>query len=189
MIFFGEPAGDEADHAGVPAAAAEDEGRHAASLAQVARLAVGRTMHAALQGLPLLVEAVDKLGELARTLGQIGDEQLQSKRGLTKAAGGVEPRGNRISNVLACNFRLLVQTSDLLQRQNARRWIMSEAVEAMAHEDAVFVHKRYHVGHRSDCGQAHGPHQEGAHRLANPFGLARLLAQRPGELQCDARPA
>ena len=66
MILLGQPAGHDADHARVPAAPGEHERRHVARVAQLLGLLVGRPVDAPLQRLPLLVEAVDELGQLAR---------------------------------------------------------------------------------------------------------------------------
>ena len=62
---------------------------------------------------------------------------------------------------------------------------MAQAVETVAHEDAVFVDQRHDVGDGADRGQADGPHQKHPHRLADALGLAGLLTERPGQLERD----
>ena len=67
---------------------------------------VGGPVHAPLQRLPLIVEAVNELGQLARPLWVLGRQQLDGQRRLAQPAGRVEPRGDREADVLAIELRV-----------------------------------------------------------------------------------
>ena len=77
MVVFGESAGDDADDAGVPAAAGQHEGWRGQRVADFLGQFVGGFVDAALERLPLFVEAVNELGQLrARS----GDSVVSSSR-------------------------------------------------------------------------------------------------------------
>ena len=185
MVVLGEPAGDDADDAGVPAAAGEHQGGRRQRVADFVGQFVGGLVDAAFERLPLFVEAVDELGQLLGALGGFGGEQFEGERGLAQAAGGVEPRADREAEVFAVELLFLVEAGYFLERGDAERGVVAEAVEAVADEDAVFVDERHDVGDRADGGEADGSHQERSHRLADALGFAGLLAESPGELQRD----
>ena len=64
VILLGQPAGDEADHAGVPAAAGQHQRRIALGIELLLDLLGGRQLNAPLQAFAAAVELVDVLGEL-----------------------------------------------------------------------------------------------------------------------------
>ena len=69
VVLVGEPAGDDADDAGMPLGVGQHQRRVAARVVLLAGLLVGGARDAALERLPLGVELFDVLGEL---LGAVG---------------------------------------------------------------------------------------------------------------------
>ena len=154
-----------------------------------AQLLVGRLEDAPLERLPLVVELMDEFGQLHGPLRRFGRQELDRQLGLAEPAGRVEPRTDREGNVFAGERRLLVEARHVLERLDAGHRPMSQAIQPVPHQHAVFIHQRHDVGHRADRREPHRPHQIVPHRLADALRLARPLAKRPGELQRDRRPA
>ena len=112
-VLFGEPAGDDADDAGMPLAVGQHQGGVAAGVELFAGLLLGAARDAALERLPLVVELLDVLGELLGPLGAVGGEQLDAELGLPEAAGGVEPRADDEGEVFAVDLPLVVQLASV----------------------------------------------------------------------------
>ncbi len=189
MIVLGESSGDDPDDAWVPTTAGENEGRRLVGVAGFESQFVGCFVDAPFERFALVVEIVDKLCQRERAFGGIGDEKFQSKLGLAQAAGGVEARADGEADVFAIELGFLIEFGDSFEGGDAGRGEVAEAVETVADEDAVFVDERDDIGDGADGGEADGAHEKCAHRFADAFGVASLLAEGPSEFQGDGSAA
>src|SRR3954447_15378422 len=107
--MLGESTGDNADDAGVPAAASQHESGHSQRVPSFLGQFVGSFVDAALEGFALVVQVVNVLGQRLSAFARVGGEQFESKLGLAKAAGGVEAGADCEADVFAVEFALLVE--------------------------------------------------------------------------------
>ena len=63
---------------------------------------------------------------------------------------------------------------------------MLQTLQAVMHENAIFIDQRHDVGDGADRGDADGLHQERSHRLADALRLAGSLAQCPRQFERHA---
>src|SRR4051812_1872497 len=90
VVMLGQPTGDDADYAGVPAAGGKYKSRGLGWIAGFLRQFVRGFIHAAFERLTLLVETMNEFRELLRPLGALGHQELQREGRLPQPAGGVE---------------------------------------------------------------------------------------------------
>ena len=108
VVLVGQAAGDDADHARMPAALGQHEGGVLVRVELLVDLLAGGQLDAPFQRLPRGVELVDVLGQLQGPLRPVGHQQLDGQLRLAEPAGGVQPRGQAEGDVLALQPRLAV---------------------------------------------------------------------------------
>ena len=201
MVFLGQPAGHDADHARVPAPLGKHEGRIVGLAEALVDLLLRGKLHAPFQRLAAAVELVNVLGQLQGPIGAIGDEQLDAQLGLGQPAGGVQPRGQRETDVLAVQtgptrstgypvaVGLGLDLCQLHERRQAQRRAAGETLQPVVYEYAVLVHQRHHVGHRAQGRQTNRLYKKIPHPRTDPLRPAGLLAEGPGQLEGHARTA
>ena len=69
------------------------------------------------------------------------------------------------------------------------RGLAGDPGQAVPDHHAILVRERHHVGDRRQRDQAHGPDQEVAEVGRGALAVAEALADLPGQLERDARPA
>ena len=136
--------GDDADHAGVPAAAHDRDDRR---LGLVARLRLGLFGDQHLDRPPLLVQAVELGGDGARFLGVLGREQAHAKVRLAHPAAGIDPGPEREAEVAA--RRRLHQPRRFGQGRQPKVAPPRHDPEALRHEGTVERLQASDVGDRA----------------------------------------
>ena len=127
-----EPAGDDADHARMPAAAGDDDhGALACACGAARRLLADQHLDRA----ALLVEPVELGGDGARFLGILGGQQAHAEVGLADPAAGIDPRAEREAEVAA--RRRLDQPRGLGERGEPDIAAAGHDLEALGDEGAV----------------------------------------------------
>ena len=116
----------------------------------------------------------------------VGGQQFDAQLCLTQAAGGIEPRGQRETDVFAIERRFLIDLGELHQRRQPGRRALLQTLQTVMHQDAVFIDQRHDVGHGADRRQSDGLQQERPHGFADFFRLASALAKCPGQFESHA---
>ena len=154
-----------------------------------------RQLNASLQGLPRGVELVDVLGQFQRPLGPVRHQQFDGQLRLTEPAGGIEPRGQHERNVFAVPAalsppgRARLDLGDVHERGHAERRALGQALQAVMHQDAIFVDQGHNVGHRPHGRQTHRPAAGSRASAARPFARRGLLTHGPRQLEGHPRAA
>ena len=188
MVLLGQSPGHDAHHAGMPAVVGQDQRGVVLGIERGLDLLGGGQVHAPLQRLPRGVQPVHVSGQL---LGPVGRSVVRSSTASRAwpsrpAAFSRGARENAMSS--ASNCGLSSSPATFKQGGQSDAGLLLQARQPMAHQHAILVHQRHHVGHRAQGGQPHGLDQEGPHRGGDFARPAGLLAQGPGQLQRHAGP-
>ena len=187
VVALGEPAGHDPHHAGVPATAGEDQRRRGDRIEVVSGLLRGGQKYAPLEGVTLLVEAMDHIGQLERPGLVGGGEHLDRQAGLAEPAGGIEPRRQPEGDILALERRLLLELGQLHQPHDPGATAEAEALEAMLDEDPVLVEEGHDVGDGAERCQANGAEEHLPQPRRHLLGATGARGNRPGELEGHRR--
>ncbi len=176
-----ELAGDDADHAAMPAVARHDQHGPCADLGVALHDLAGLGDDGGFLLLPAHVLCVELLGQSPCLIGQriVGGQQETGRDvGGRHAAGRVDPRRQDEADVVAADA-LARQARHFQQRAQADLVrALREQVEPELGDDAVLPHQRYDVGQRAKGGDLHEGRQPGR--------LAGSAAERLHQLQRDA---
>ena len=186
--FFAQARGHDAHHALVPVLAGEHE-RIALARRQQLHLFDRAGEDLLLHALPLAVEVAQRARHLLGLRRIVGQQQLRSQLRLLHASGGIDARRQHEAD-LRGGDGLSGQTRLAQQRVQPDEVAAVNALEAAAHDRAVFPLHAHHVRHRADRGEravarkdgllalVEGEHQLERHAHAGKV-LERVGAVRP----------
>ena len=180
VMFALEAGGDDADDAGVPLAAADDDGGIGLGGEAVVELRFGFHAHVVFDFAAVAVLLVEQLGEDGGAGGVVGEEEFEGGFGGGEAARCVEPWAEREADVSAVERGL--DGGDFDEGAQAGPACLLQPLQARADEGAVFSHERDDVG---DGGE--GDEVEHAFEVEARDGSS--FQQRVGDFERDARAA
>ena len=145
-----QPSCHDPDHAGMPAAIGQHEGRIALGIELLLRLLGRRQLDASLLRLTAGVELVDIVGQLHGSCCVTRCQQFDAAGRLAQTACGVESGCQTKRDVFTVELRLLMQLGQFQEPFDARPAPLPQALEAMLHIDPVLVEQRHDVGNRAE---------------------------------------
>ena len=176
VVALGDPRGDDADHARVPALARPARARGPAGCSATSASASKRIRVSTSRRSALTVSS--SAATALRALAVLGQQQLEPGVGAVEPPGGVQPRAEpEADRGLVEPAR--VHARDVHQRAQADLARAGERPQALAHEPAVLALQRHDVGDRGQRDQVQV--LVGQRRV-----LPRALQQRLRELVRDA---
>ena len=171
-----QPAGDDADHAGMPAAGGgEDQaGRHARLDLRPLELRDGRGLDLLLDLAALGIVAVQAAGEFAGLDLVLGDEEPGTQPRLPHPAAGIDPRAQQEARVIAA--RRLAEPRHIGERRQAGIAAPRHHLQPLGHQSAIDARQRHHVADRPQGHQIEPALQIG---LGPPRAIPAGPAQGP----------
>ncbi len=187
-VALDQAAGDDADHADVPALALDDQRRRQAlAVGPVEALDAGDRLleHLALDGAALGVELVEPDGERAHLVRIVARQQARAEIGLADAAAGIDPRAQHEAQMIGA--RRLAQARDIGERREAGIAALLHHRQPLPHQRAVDAGQRHDVGHRAERHEVEPLAQVGlGPRLAVPAGRAQRAVDADAQQEGDA---
>ncbi len=142
------PARHDADDAGVPVSAEEDD---AGRIGKVPlRLRFGGPGDLALNRLALFVAGIELAGHLAAGLLLSPEEQLDRQGRVGDASAGVDPRAELEGDIAARHLLARLDPADFGEGTDAGPPVGAQVLEPIPGEDAVLVVEGHEVGHRAE---------------------------------------
>ena len=184
-----QPAGDDPDHAGMPAFLAQDD---RPSLLQAALLGdhlVGLVDDLLLDLLALGVAEVEGLGQLRGPGFIVGREHLDRLHRAFEPAGGVDPGGELEADRPGVHLAMAHATGDREQGAEPQVRRVGEAGQAVSDEESVLAVDRHDVGDGRHRHQADRLDEEVAEVGRRLLAVAEPLADLPGQLERHAAAA
>ena len=157
----------------MPFLGADDDQRLVGSfLHHAIRGGTGFLERARLDGLALLVEAVERGGDARRFVVVVGRQQLGAQRGIADASAGIDARAQNEAQMIG--GRLLAQARGVGQRLEADILAAGHDGEALGDIGAVETDERHDVGH---CRQRDEVEVVDEGRLGDASGVDAALSQ------------
>ena len=183
------PLRHDPDHAGMPAAISQHEGRIALGIELLLDLLGSSQLNASLLSLAAGVELMDIVGQLHGSCCVTRCKQLDAAGGLSQSPGRVEPGCQTKRDVFTVELRLLVQLGQFQEPFDAWPTPLPQALEAMLHIDPVLVEQRHDVGHRAERRIADRLQQHLPQSRRDLLRARGSRGDRPGQLEGHARAA
>ncbi len=171
VVAFLEPARDDADDAGMPALARDEDQQRAA--AAVLDLRDRLRQNARLDLAPLGVVGVELLRQARASSGSSVDEQPRAEIGRADPAAGIDPRPQDEAGVIGADRAR--RCRHVGQRREARIGAPPHHLEPLRHQRAVEAGQRHHVADRAERHEIEPVHQIG---LAPAARTSRARAAR-----------
>ena len=181
-----EAAGDDPDHARLPAAVGEHERGVGVRLEPLDRLLRGRERDAPLGRLALGIELVQEVRQRDGAARVGGRQQFDATRRMAHAAGGVESRGEPERDVLTLQARAVGEAGEFDESRQSGTAPLPQAVEAVSHEEPILAEQRHDVGDRAEGCQPDRAQQHLAKPRGHLSSAARPRRDRPRQLECHA---
>ena len=135
------------DDAGMPFLAGGDDDRRPCPAGEFGvGFGAGLGQHLLLHRLALLVEAVERLGDLAGLDRIVGGEQPAAERGVADAPAGIDARADQEGEMEGVDR--LADARDARQRRNAGVLLLADGEQSLDHEGPVDAGQRHHVADR-----------------------------------------
>ena len=183
---FGQPAGHNADHTGMPATIRKNQRRIVFRIKLFLGLLEGSQLDTAFLRLALFIEFVNVVGEANGPL-RIGcDEHFDANRSLSEPTGRIQSRREPKAHVLAFKVRFLVELCQFEQTRNARPPPQAQAFQTVLDNDSVFIEQRNNVCNGTQGRQSERTQQHLAQPGRNLLGAAGTRRNRPRQFKGHA---
>ena len=178
MILLHQPAGRQADHAGIPPFSRQHQ-RSMAGEVEALQLVFRLGQNLLLHVLAATVFLLQFLGDGPRVGHRLAQQQLMGAHGRADAPTRIEPRRQLKSDIARAQL-FFRQPCRLDQRANARPGRCVDPLQPQLDDDAVFIRQRHHVGHGGQRGNVHIFHGriQSAQRLHQLERHARAAQRR-----------
>ena len=181
-----QPAGDDPDHAGMPARCPNHHRGVTGELPLDDLL--GLLRDSSFQGLTLRVLGFQELGEFGGLARRGRRQEFDRQPRKAKTPGSVESRRKLEADILGGDRAIGLDPRGLQQGAHADRWLRADAFEAVLDEDAVLIAKGDDISHQPESGKANGVEEKFAQFWQHLVGTADALGQRQASLSATPAP-